>query len=140
MAVFLCSQSFCQKICWEEIAEEILFIFCFHAWSVSRTLALSLLSHYCQKITENISVSFFYVFTADGGGQCHIMNAVRCPRLILNWFSWNCTNASGLFWPYFLCKSEKLVDFIYFNIIYMHDSHVVTFSILMSSISHGCKH
>ena len=32
------------EICWEEIAEEILFVFCFDAWSGARTLAFRLIS------------------------------------------------------------------------------------------------
>ena len=34
------------EICWEEIAEEILFAFCFEVWPGARTLALRLISQH----------------------------------------------------------------------------------------------
>ena len=37
---------FLQKICWEEISAEILFVFCFDVWPVARTLAFRLISQH----------------------------------------------------------------------------------------------
>ena len=45
MAVFIYSQ-FLPEICWEEIAEDILPVFCFDVWPEARTLALRLISQH----------------------------------------------------------------------------------------------
>ena len=45
MAIFIYSQSFSQKSA-EEIAEEILFAFCFDVWPGARTLAFRLISQH----------------------------------------------------------------------------------------------
>ena len=37
---------FLPEICWEEIAEGILFVFCFDVWPEARTLAFRLPIHY----------------------------------------------------------------------------------------------
>ena len=48
MAVFfnLLSEFFLPEICWEEIAEEIFFVFCFDVWPGERTLTLRLISQH----------------------------------------------------------------------------------------------
>ena len=40
------SLEFLPEICWEEITEEILFVFCFDVWPRARTLALRLISQH----------------------------------------------------------------------------------------------
>ena len=46
MAIFYLLSEFLPDICWEKIAEEILFVFCFYVWPVARTLAFRLISVY----------------------------------------------------------------------------------------------
>ena len=46
MAVFIYSVEFLPEICWEEIAEEIIFVFCFDIWPGARILALRLISQH----------------------------------------------------------------------------------------------
>ena len=43
---FYLLSEFLSKTCWEEIAEEIVFLFCFHVWPDARTLALRIISHH----------------------------------------------------------------------------------------------
>ena len=46
MAVFNLLSEFLPEICWEEIAEEILFVFCFDVWPGACTLAFRLISQH----------------------------------------------------------------------------------------------
>ena len=46
MEVLVYSQEFLLEICWEEIAEEINFVFCLDVCSGARTLALRLISQH----------------------------------------------------------------------------------------------
>ena len=43
---FIYSQEFVPEICWEKIAAEKLFVFCFDVWPVARTLAFRLISQH----------------------------------------------------------------------------------------------
>ena len=43
---YLLSEEFLPEICWEKIAEDILFVFCFDIWPWARTLALRLISQH----------------------------------------------------------------------------------------------
>ena len=44
MANFYLLSEFLPEICWEEITEEILFVFCFDVWPGTQTLAFHLIS------------------------------------------------------------------------------------------------
>ena len=46
MGIFYLLLEFLPEICWEEIAEEIFFVFCFDVWRGVRTLALRLISQH----------------------------------------------------------------------------------------------
>ena len=46
IAIFYLSSEFLPEICWEEIAEEILFVFRFDVWPGTRTLAFRLISQH----------------------------------------------------------------------------------------------
>ena len=54
---FYLLSEFLPEICWEEIAEEILFVFCFDVWPGVRTLAFRLISqHTTYQTTATVSI------------------------------------------------------------------------------------
>ena len=58
---FYLLSEFLPEICWEEIAEEILFVFYFDVWPGARTLALRLISQHYLPIYWTAATSGFFV-------------------------------------------------------------------------------
>ena len=77
--IFNLLSKFLPEICWEEIAEEILFVFCFDVWHGARILSLRLIKQHTTYYTTATS-NLYHAYNNNYNNNCLVRYSYHTTR------------------------------------------------------------